>query len=99
MTAEKKYTLIVTHPYLLQCSELSHMALNIAMKGVSSHKAFAFAKGLLTKAEEELDNFLKINCDEEEDLEDSIIDKEGEENKVVLPCFFNINIQSLFTKV
>ncbi|KAF6143374.1 hypothetical protein GIB67_001318 [Kingdonia uniflora] len=59
------------------------MALNITMKGVSFHNTFAFAKGLLTKAGEELDNFLKTNCDEGENLEDSGIDKGGEENKAL----------------
>ncbi|KAF6170187.1 hypothetical protein GIB67_038720 [Kingdonia uniflora] len=70
------------------------MALNISMKGVSSRKTFAFAKGLLTKAGEEQDNSLKTNCDEDENLENSRIDKGGEENKALDLTNANITLRN-----
>ncbi|KAF6168711.1 hypothetical protein GIB67_026597 [Kingdonia uniflora] len=53
----------------LQSSELTHMTLKIARKGVSSTKCMEFTKGCLARVQEEVDKFLKANPEEVTNLE------------------------------
>ncbi|KAF9616049.1 hypothetical protein IFM89_028346 [Coptis chinensis] len=59
------------HPSTPQRNDLAHLALTIVAKGNSSAKSVIYTRKLLARVHEELDNFLKSDCDKTKLLDDT----------------------------